>query len=182
MAMANDTEGDPGERKPSPKNRGGGGGRGRVLRGADADVERKAPEGVFFLFRGAWRGCIWPDPKGLSCEAGVWDEEFGHGHGTLRGRRETLKYKSVKWVWVKIKPPGHGPQVWSRLLFTRIPFWVPMFDPQPYKRRLDFALAQGYMLVTMGIFNVILAVYALRQHIRPVWFFARAHQSMLGLL
>ena len=25
----------------------------------------------------------------------------------------------LKWVWVKIKAPGH----------RRVPFWVPMFDP-----------------------------------------------------
>ena len=28
------------------------------------------------------------------------------------------------WVWVKVKPP-RGP-------FTRVPFWVPIFDPQPH--------------------------------------------------
>ena len=34
------------------------------------------------------------------------------------------------WVWVKIKPPGDH-RFWSMLPLTRVPFWVPIFDPQP---------------------------------------------------
>ena len=34
------------------------------------------------------------------------------------------------WVWVKTKPAGDH-RVWSMLPLTRVPFWVPMFDPQP---------------------------------------------------
>ena len=34
-------------------------------------------------------------------------------------------------MWVKIKPPGYGPQLkLSMLPFTEVPFWVPIFDPQ----------------------------------------------------
>ena len=36
----------------------------------------------------------------------------------------------LRWVWVKIKPPGDH-RFWSMLPFTRIPFWVHSFDPQP---------------------------------------------------
>ena len=43
-----------------------------------------------------------------------------------------LEVKAIL-VWVKIRPPGIGPQV---LVFGSIyqgnPFWVPIFDPQPY--------------------------------------------------
>ena len=35
------------------------------------------------------------------------------------------------WVWVKIKPSGDR-RFWSFLLFTRVPFWVPIPDPQPF--------------------------------------------------
>ena len=36
------------------------------------------------------------------------------------------------WVWVKIKPP-RGPQVLVHVFpSTRVPFWVPIFDPQPF--------------------------------------------------
>ena len=36
----------------------------------------------------------------------------------------------VRWVWLKIKPPGDR-RFWSMFLFTWVPFWVPIFDPQP---------------------------------------------------
>ena len=34
----------------------------------------------------------------------------------------------VMWVWVKIQP-GDG-RFWSMFPLTRVPFWVPIFDPQ----------------------------------------------------
>ena len=35
--------------------------------------------------------------------------------------------------WVKIKPPGIGPQVKSSMFpFARVPLWVPVFDPHPH--------------------------------------------------
>ena len=33
-------------------------------------------------------------------------------------------------LWVKIKPPGDR-RFWSLVPFSRVPFWVPIFDPQP---------------------------------------------------
>ena len=37
------------------------------------------------------------------------------------------------WVWVKIKPTGNGPQVLVHVSICQgKPFWVPIFDPQPY--------------------------------------------------
>ena len=37
-----------------------------------------------------------------------------------------------KWLWVKIKPPGIGPQVLVHVFpFTRASFWAPTSDPQP---------------------------------------------------
>ena len=38
-----------------------------------------------------------------------------------------------KWVWVKSNPPGDR-RFWSMFPFTRIPFWVHIFDPQPNGR------------------------------------------------
>ena len=36
------------------------------------------------------------------------------------------------WLWLKIKPPGIGPQVLEIMFPTRVPFWgYPTFDPQP---------------------------------------------------
>ena len=37
----------------------------------------------------------------------------------------------VIWVWLKIKQEGLR-RFWSMFPFTRVPFWVPIFDPQPY--------------------------------------------------
>ena len=36
------------------------------------------------------------------------------------------------WLWVKIKPPGDR-RFWSIFPFTRVPFWAPIVDPQPYR-------------------------------------------------
>ena len=35
------------------------------------------------------------------------------------------------WVWVKIKPTG-ARRFWSMFPLARVPFWVPICDPQPY--------------------------------------------------
>ena len=40
-----------------------------------------------------------------------------------------LRY--ISWVWVKIKPTGDR-RFWSMFPLARVPFWVPMFDPQPF--------------------------------------------------
>ena len=39
-----------------------------------------------------------------------------HGHG-------------FTWVWVRIKPPGHGPQVLVHVSTYQGSIWVPIFDP-----------------------------------------------------
>ena len=37
------------------------------------------------------------------------------------------------WVWVKIKPPGIGPQILVHVsIYQGKPFWVHIFDPQPF--------------------------------------------------
>ena len=38
---------------------------------------------------------------------------------------------NIIWVWVKIKPPGDY-RFWSMLPLARVPFGVPIFDPQPF--------------------------------------------------
>ena len=43
-----------------------------------------------------------------------------------------LSYR-LKWVWVKIKPPGDR-RCWSMFPLARVPFGVPIFDPQPNQR------------------------------------------------
>ena len=47
------------------------------------------------------------------------------------GRVEWAINKVDIWVWVKIKTPGHR-RFQSLVPFTRVPFRVPVFDPQPY--------------------------------------------------
>ena len=39
--------------------------------------------------------------------------------------------RTSKWVWVKIRPLGIGPQVLAHVSIYRVPVWVPIFDPQP---------------------------------------------------
>ena len=46
------------------------------------------------------------------------------------GRRPQGKAQKFKWVWVKIKPPGDH-RFWSMCPLARVPFGVPIFDPQP---------------------------------------------------
>ena len=41
--------------------------------------------------------------------------------------RGAVTRRSFIWVWVKIKPPGD-----SMFPFTRVSFWVHIFDPQPF--------------------------------------------------
>ena len=43
------------------------------------------------------------------------------------------------WVWVKIKPAGDH-RFWSLVPFTRVPFRVPIFDPQPVESRVPCGL------------------------------------------
>ena len=49
----------------------------------------------------------------------------GNSHTTF-----SLASLAQSWVWVKIKPPG-DPRFSSWVPFTRVPFLVPVFDPQP---------------------------------------------------
>ena len=46
--------------------------------------------------------------------------------------QEEVVFAKAVWVWVKIKPPGDR-RFWSMFPFTMIPFWVHIFDPQPYE-------------------------------------------------
>ena len=39
---------------------------------------------------------------------------------------------SSTWVWVKIKPPVDR-RFFALFPFTRVPFWVPIFDPHPHE-------------------------------------------------
>ena len=39
------------------------------------------------------------------------------------------------WAWVKINPPGDC-RFWSSFSFARVPFWVPIFDPNPFHHGL----------------------------------------------
>ena len=62
-----------------------------------------------------------------SCERSIFKPSVSKLRATLR------KKAPPKWVWVKIQPPGYGPQV---LVLVSIhqgkPFWgYPIFDPQP---------------------------------------------------
>ena len=45
------------------------------------------------------------------------------------------------WVWVKINPPGIGPQVLVHVATYLGLFWVPIFDPQPHRAGLRFSFS-----------------------------------------
>ena len=47
--------------------------------------------------------------------------------------RERAFCIAFMWVWVKIKPPGYGPQILVHVsTYQGKPFWgYPIFDPQP---------------------------------------------------
>ena len=50
---------------------------------------------------------------------------------TLKSRSGTL-IRTINWVWVKMKPPGIGPQVLVHVsTYQGKPFWAPVSDPQP---------------------------------------------------
>ena len=48
---------------------------------------------------------------------------------SFRARRQEGQGLS-KWVWIKIQPPGIGPQILVMASIC-VPFWEPVFDPQP---------------------------------------------------
>ena len=54
----------------------------------------------------------------------------------LSDRRYMKQKQTNIWVWVKIKPPGdcgfYSLVLFTLVLFTRVPLWVLVFDPQPY--------------------------------------------------
>ena len=65
-----------------------------------------------------------------------FDPFLGGGFPTKKGwyPYSTLSNGGPKWVWVKIKAPGYGPQVLVHVAtYQGKPFWVPIFDPQPGK-------------------------------------------------
>ena len=74
-------------------------------------------------------GCPW---KVFRCRSCIRVQGFLASAFALPGTRHSWKPICTIWVWVKIKPPGDH-TFWSMLPLTRVPFWVPIFDPQPYK-------------------------------------------------
>ena len=57
--------------------------------------------------------------------------------GTPQGRGQAAAPLFVGlqriWVWVKIQPTGHASRrFYSLFPFTRVPFWVPIFDPRRF--------------------------------------------------
>ena len=57
-------------------------------------------------------------------------------------RRPFQPFSYSTWVWVNIKPPEDR-RFWSMYLFTRVPFWVPIFDPQPFGFLVSLPGSQG---------------------------------------
>ena len=49
-------------------------------------------------------------------------------HQKTTGNNLRIFSQAMRWVWVKIQPPGYGPQVLVHVS-TRIPCWVHTFDP-----------------------------------------------------
>ena len=60
----------------------------------------------------------------------LWRAHLGVARAP-RGKDPFLVDPILIWVWVKIKPPGDHK---FSLFFpsSRVPFWVPTFDPQPF--------------------------------------------------
>ena len=46
------------------------------------------------------------------------------------------------WVWVKIKPPGDR-RFLSLFPFAKVPFWVPISDPQPHQKTETLSWLRG---------------------------------------
>ena len=45
-------------------------------------------------------------------------------------------FEPYEYVWVKIQPPGIGPQVGVLVsIYQGNPFWIDIFDPQPSETR-----------------------------------------------
>ena len=63
-----------------------------------------------------------------------WPERPQRSKSEGQTHAKQLRYPSSIWVWVKIKPPKNH-RFYSLVPFTRVPFWVPVFDPQPFWSR-----------------------------------------------
>ena len=56
----------------------------------------------------------------------------GLGHKEAVGLGVATWIVSFIWVWVEIKP-SEDSRFWSMFPIAMAPFWVPFFDPHPYK-------------------------------------------------
>ena len=89
-------------------------------------------------------------PRGEPLRSNLHAEAAGQPaqHGAQHQPHERV---SQKWVWVKMTPSGDS-RFESTFPFTRVPSWVPIFDPHPNitMRSLGF----GTVLVTVLAKNV----------------------------
>ena len=60
-------------------------------------------------------------------------------------------YFAFMWVWVKIKPPGIGPQVLVHVsTYQGKPFWVHIFDSRPFGSVVLIFAAFGWLRLLSG--------------------------------
>ena len=57
--------------------------------------------------------------------------ELQQGRGAEDGGNDQASSSDFDQIWVKTKPPGDR-RFWSMFPLTRVPFGVPIFDPQPH--------------------------------------------------
>ena len=57
-----------------------------------------------------------------------WSPLLRHGNRNLSGALGT--WAGDKWLWLKIQDPGLR-RCASTFPFSRLPFWAPIFEPQP---------------------------------------------------
>ena len=75
--------------------------------------------------------------KGPFCDLAVGEftthfRTYFSGDCDVHRRVRGFDHGQFSWVWVKIKPPGIGTQVFLHVsIYQGKPFWVPIFDPQP---------------------------------------------------
>ena len=62
-----------------------------------------------------------------------------------QGSKRLRTYLQIMiWVWVKIKPPGVGPQVLVHVSTYQGSFWAPIFDPLPFFQNAFQVIVRRY--------------------------------------
>ena len=69
--------------------------------------------------------------------------DLNNGSGLIKTTLSVFREDGIGVEFLfSIKPPGDR-RFWSMLPFTKVPFWVPIFDPQPHGDATPFWLVKG---------------------------------------